>query len=245
MPITTPPPDQSNTAPYEPHVGSTRQYMRDIILGVNDGLVSMFLLVVGVVGGGLTTAQVLLAALAGSIAGAVSMAAGEYIATKSQEEVFDREEALERKHLRHHRHAEKDEIRDMFGDMGLQPPDVERIVEALDRDDEAFLKVMMALEFGVVAEERRSPIRASVYSGLLFVAGSLPSTLPFVFTDDPYTGLYIAAVGASIGLLTAGALKTLITRGNAVRSAAENLLIGTAGAGISWAIGYLFGTYAL
>ena len=121
----------------------------------------------------------LLAALAASAAGAVSMAAGEYIATKSQEEVFDREEALERVHLRHRRSAERDEIREMFGEMGLKPPDVERIVEALDRDDEAFLKVMMALEFGVVAAERRAPVRAAVLSGFLFVAGSLPSVLPF------------------------------------------------------------------
>jgi len=245
MSSTTEHSDQTADVPYEPHVGTTRQYMRDIILGVNDGLVSIFLLVVGVVGGGLTNRQVLLTALAASIAGAVSMAAGEYIATKSQEEVFDREEALERKHLRHHRQAEKDEIRQMFGDMGLQPADVEHIVETLDSDDEAFLKVMMALEFGVVAEERRSPIRAAIFSGLLFLVGTLPSTLPFVFSNNPFTGLFIAAIGASIALLTVGALKTLITRGNPVHSAAENLVIAAAGAGVSWAIGSLFGAYAL
>ena len=84
---------------YRPHVGPTRQYMRDIILGVNDGLVSIFLLVVGVVGGGLTSQQILLAGVAASIAGAVSMASGEYIATKSQEQVFDREMELEKEHL--------------------------------------------------------------------------------------------------------------------------------------------------
>jgi VIT1/CCC1 family predicted Fe2+/Mn2+ transporter len=245
MSTTATPPDHPADAQYEPHVGATRQYMRDIILGVNDGLVSMFLLVVGVVGGGLTSRQVLLAALAGAVAGAVSMAAGEYIATKSQEEVFDREEALERKHLRYHRQAEKQEIRDMFGEMGLPAADVEHIVTSLDRDDEAFLKVMMALEFGVVAEERRAPLTAATYSGLLFIAGSLPSTLPFAFCTSPYFGLYIAASIASVALLTVGALKTLITHGSAIRSATENLLIAAAGAGLSWLIGSLVGTYAL
>ncbi len=245
MSTAAPTPNQPSDTPYEPHVGATRQYMRDIILGVNDGLVSMFLLVVGVVSGGLTSRQVLLAALAASVAGAVSMAAGEYVATKSQEEVFDREEALERKHLRYHRQAEKDEIRKMFGDMGLATTDVEHIVTTLDSDDEAFLKVMMALEFGVVAEERRAPIRAAVFSGLLFVAGSLPATLPFIFSSDPYTGLYIAAAGASLALLTVGALKTRITHGNPVRSATENLIIAAVGAGVSWLIGSLFSTYAL
>ncbi len=68
-------------SPYEPHIGETRQYWRDIILGLNDGLVSTFLLVVGVVGGGLETDQVLLTAVAGALAGAISIAAGEYLAT--------------------------------------------------------------------------------------------------------------------------------------------------------------------
>ena len=76
---------------YTPHIGETRQYWRDIILGVNDGLVSIFLLVVAVVSGGLGQEQVLLTAIAGAIAGAVSMAAGEYLATKSQEEVLHAE----------------------------------------------------------------------------------------------------------------------------------------------------------
>ena len=72
---TPPPPQTAETVPYVPHVGETRQYWRDIILGVNDGLVSIFLLVAGVVGGGLDANKVLLAAVAGSIAGAISMAA--------------------------------------------------------------------------------------------------------------------------------------------------------------------------
>ena len=86
--------------PYEPHVGQSRQYWRDIILGVNDGLVSTILLVAVVVGGGPTTSQVLLTAIGGAIAGAISMGAGEYLATKSQTEVLDREIKLERDHIR-------------------------------------------------------------------------------------------------------------------------------------------------
>ena len=103
---------------YTPHIGESRQYWRDIILGFNDGLVSVFLLVVGVVGGGLDTAQVLLTAIAGTLAGAVSMAAGEYLATKSQDEVLEAELALERIHLRDHRDMELDQLREMFDEAG-------------------------------------------------------------------------------------------------------------------------------
>ena len=99
---------------YQSHIGDSRQYMRDVILGVNDGLVSTFLLVSAVVGGGLDANQVLLTAVAGALAGMISMSIGEYLATKSQDEVFDAEIALEKIHLRDHRQHEKDQLADML-----------------------------------------------------------------------------------------------------------------------------------
>jgi len=232
------------TPPYRPHVGPTRQYIRDIILGVNDGLVSIFLLVVGVVGGGFAAREVLLAGLTASVAGAISMAAGEYIATKSQEEVFDSEMELEREHLRYHRDVEREEIREMFGDMGLSTVDVEHIVEALDSDDEVFMKVMMALEFGVVEEERRSPVKAGFLSGLLFLAGSLPSVLPFVFIDRTGVGVAVAAIASGVALFAVGVAKTFTTRKHPIRSGFENVAIATAGALLAFAVGSLYDTYA-
>jgi hypothetical protein len=169
--------------PYEPHIGETRQYWRDIILGVNDGLVSIFLLVVGVVGGGLDTDQVLLTALAGALAGAVSMAAGEYLATKSQDQVLEAELRLEKVHIRDHRQQELDQLTEMFGDMGLRHEDVDMVVAAFDRSDDAILNAMKALEFGFVESERRSPYRAMLASGGLFVVGSLPVVIPFFVFD--------------------------------------------------------------
>jgi VIT1/CCC1 family predicted Fe2+/Mn2+ transporter len=236
--------DVDGSKVYREHVGPSRQYMRDIILGVNDGLVSVFLLVAGVVGGGLASREVLLAGLAASAAGAISMAAGEYIATKSQEEVFDSERELEIEHLQYHREHERQEIRDMFGDMGLPADDVEHIVEALDKDDDAFLKTMMALEFGVVDEERRSPYTAAVLSGLLFLAGSMPSVIPFFFVESTGLGLFIAAVGAGIALFVVGVLKTFVTRKNWLWAGTENVLIATAGAIVSYGVGVLYDTYA-
>lgn len=230
--------------PYREHTGPARQYIRDIILGVNDGLVSIFLLVVGVVGGGLANREVLLAALAASVAGAVSMAAGEYMATKSQEEVFDKEMELEREHLRFHRHVERDEIREMFGDLGFPDDEIERIVTILDADDEAFLKVMMALEFGVIDAERRSPVTAMVMSGLLFLAGSLPSVLPFAFISNTGIGLLLAAIGSGIALFVVGAVKTVATHTNPITAGLENVAVAAGGAAVSYAIGSLYNTYA-
>jgi VIT1/CCC1 family predicted Fe2+/Mn2+ transporter len=238
--------DIDGTKVYREHVGPSRQYMRDIILGVNDGLVSIFLLVAGVVGGGLSSRDVLLAGLAASAAGAISMAAGEYIATKSQEEVFDSEMELEIEHLEHHREHELQEIRDMFGDdgMGLPADDVEHIVNALDKDDAAFLKTMMALEFGVVEKERRSPYAASALSGVLFLSGSLPSVLPFVFIDSTSTALAVAAVAAGLALFGVGVLKTMVTRKSWLWAGTENVLIATVGAIVSYGVGALYNAHA-
>jgi vacuolar iron transporter family protein len=228
------------TEAYQPHIGETRQYWRDIILGVNDGLVSMVLLVAGVVGGGLSGAQILITGIAGAIAGGVSMAAGEYLATKSQDQVLDAELDLERTHIRDHRDRELDQLREMFADMGIEEPDLDGVVAAFDRSDRALLNAMKALEFGAVDSERRSPYRAMLFSGVLFILGSLPSVLPFAFAE-PHTGLIWAAVGTAIGLFGVGVAKSRVTRGNPFSAGLENMVIAGVGGLVAYGVGDLVG----
>jgi VIT1/CCC1 family predicted Fe2+/Mn2+ transporter len=211
--------------------------MRDIILGVNDGLVSTFLLVAGVVGGGLSSTQVLLTGIAGALAGMISMATGEYLATKSQEEVFAAEMALEREHLADHRDHEREELRHMFNAMGLAGDDLDLGVEIINGSDDAMLGVMAGLEFGVVDTEKRNPILAGLASAGLFLAGALPSVIPFAVIDDTRTALLVAAVLAGIGLVIVGATKTVMTKTNPVMSALENLSIGFVGGILSFVVG--------
>jgi len=232
MPAPPVPPDD-----YEDHLGPSRQYMRDIILGVNDGLVSTFLLVAGVVGGGLSATQVLLTGIAGALAGMISMATGEYLATKSQEEVFAAEMALEAQHLVEYRDHEREELRHMFEEMGLDGADLDAVVEIIDGNDDAMLGVMAGLEFGVVDTERRNPFLAGLTSAGLFLAGALPSVIPFAVFDDTRTALLVAAILAGFGLVAVGAAKTLMTRKSPVGSALENLAIGLAGGVLSFLVG--------
>jgi VIT1/CCC1 family predicted Fe2+/Mn2+ transporter len=234
MPTPPVPPDD-----YQDHLGKARQYMRDIILGVNDGLVSTFLLVAGVVGGGLTTTQVLLTGIAGALAGMISMATGEYLATKSQEEVFAAEMALEKTHLAEYRDHEREELRHMFEELGLTGTDLDSVVQIIDGNDDAMLGVMAGLEFGVVDTERRNPVLAGLASAGLFFAGALPSVIPFVLFDETRTALLVAAVLAGFGLVVVGAVKTMMTKRNPVASALENLSIGLAGGLLSFLVGQL------
>ena len=222
---------------YIPHIGATRQYWRDIILGVNDGLVSIFLLVVGVVGGGLDTGEVLLTAIAGAIAGAVSMAAGEYLATKSQDEVLEAELELERTHITHFRKQELAQLRGFFRDMGLAREHLDTVVAAFADNDDALLNAMAALEFGMVESERRSPYKAMVASGVLFLAGSLPSVLPFAILDSPTSALVWATSLTLSGLFAVGAVKASVANSSRMRSGLENMVIAGVGGLVAWFVG--------
>ena len=226
---------------YEPHVGASRQYWRDMILGVNDGLVSMFLLVAGVVGGGLDRRQVLLTAVAGAIAGSVSMAAGEYLATKSQTEVLESEIDLEKTHIEHFRNRELAQLHEMFRDFGIAEDDLPDVVRAFSRDDQTLLNAMKVMEFGMVDSEERSPITAMLMSGGLFLSGSIPSVVPFFFDIEPHSGLAIAAGLASIALIAVGVVKTFITRGNPIVAGLENLAIAGIGGAIAYGVGRVVG----
>lgn len=248
------------------HLGKSRQYWRDIILGVNDGLVSTFLLVAGVAGAGLTSKDILLTALAGALAGAISMAAGEYVATKSQNEVMKGELKLEEEHVKNNFNDEISELDDLLHKIGILkrssiPGDSsgigigigsgsgtdasvnlqESIKEFYRENPDALLELMKALEFGVIDNEVRKPIMAGLFSCILFIFGSLPSVLPFVFSGDkPMTGLIISACITVSALLMVGAIKTWATRGNCFVAALENLIIAGCGGGIAYGVGYLF-----
>lgn len=234
--------EQSEAPVYVPHIGESRQYWRDIILGVNDGLVSMYLLVVGVVGGGLATGQVLLTGVAGAIAGAVSMAAGEYLATKSQDEILESELTLERYHIEHFKSQELDQLRGFFKEMAVREEDLDNVMKGFEENDEAILQAMAALEFGLVESERRSPFKAMVMSGLLFLAGSLPSVLPFVILDSTGAALLWASILALAGLFVVGVIKARVANTHWFLPGMENMLIAGVGGVIAWGIGKAVGT---
>ena len=226
------------------HLGSSRQYWRDMILGVNDGLVSTFLLVAGVAGGGMSSNDILLTSLAGALAGAVSMCAGEYVATKSQNQVIAGELALEQVHIDEALDEEMAELDALVGLIGLTVDDAIQVqVKQYYRENpKALWQLMKVLEFGVLDSEQRSPLRAGLVSCVLFTAGALPSVVPFFFSGDrPELGLVVAAVLTVVALLVVGCVKTWATRTNATTAAVGNLVIAGCGGGLAYGVGYLVG----
>lgn len=199
-----------------------RRYVRDIILGVNDGLVSMFLLIVGIVGGGVSARDALLTGITGAIAGAISMALGEFVATKSQAEVLKGDLDLEKEHFKYHRHIELEQVETTLEkDLNLKGDVLKAAVAAIGSSDAAMLKFMQAFEFGFTEEDERSPLVAMLMSGCLFLLGAAPTVIPFACTTDTNTGLLAACIACAIALFIVGAAKTSATRTNWVKAGLE------------------------
>jgi len=220
---------------------SFRNYMRDVILGTNDGLVSVFSLVLGVAGGGFTPQGVLVAGIAAAVAGAVSMALGEYLSTKSQDQVYESERKIEQNHIKYHKQHEVDELYKFYKDKGLEGDLLDQVVDQIASDDEVLLDEMMMTEFGILDVKRRVPIRATLIIGLAFIIGSLPSVIPFIFVTSTMQGIIISSITSVTALFIVGALKAYFVKSNIYYSGFENMFLGMIGAAITYGIGYVIG----
>lgn len=171
------------------------------------------------------------------------MFAGEFVATKSQNEVLRGEIDLERRHIQTNRLdivSEVSSLLDLIGISNQQETMKEEILTFYDNNPEAPLKLVVALEFGVIEEEQRSPLWAGLTSCSCFVAGSLPSVIPFAFDTSPKLGFIYAAAFTVTALLVVGMLKTWATRGNFWRATMENLVISGGGGATAYGVGVLF-----
>lgn len=231
------------------HIGESREYWRDMILGVNDGLVSTFLLVTGVYGSGLDSRNILLTSIAGAIAGAISMAAGEYVATKTQEEVKNAEYTLEKKAVKEHKTDELRFLNDLLSKVGIpeaEDPEDEAfhvrhaLLEYYKKNDEAHVKFNVALAFGDVEASKRSPWTAGFVSFFLFSLGSLTSVIPFAVTSNEQSAMIAAFCATLAFILLVGGVKTWATKGVWWISAIENLIITAGGSGIAYGVGFGF-----
>jgi len=232
---------ESDGKPYEEHASEGSQYLRDIILGVNDGLISTFLLVFGVVGGGLDSEHALITGLAGAFAGALSMALGEYIATKSQLAVDRYDIGVTKEHIDHYRHREMHKLRLQLAKCNLHGDTLDQTLKTIGDNDQLLLKALMAFEMGAEDEEgNRNPLIAMSFSGGLFLTGASPSVIPFAIFSNATIGLVVAGSLCGVALFVVGACKTIATKGNLYRDGAENMLFGLVGAAASYGVGVAY-----
>jgi VIT1/CCC1 family predicted Fe2+/Mn2+ transporter len=225
------------------HRGSRSGALRAAVFGVNDGVVSNTALVMGFAGSGASHTALVFAGIAGLLAGALSMAAGEYVSMRSQREAYEREIALEADDLRDDPAAETDELTSIYRAKGLNARDARYVATAIMRDHDAALNTMVREELGLDPDELGSPWSAALSSLASFANGAILVVLPYLVTSGG------AALGAAIGLasgalFSVGAVIGMLNHRAPLRSGARQLLVGVATAAAVFGIGHLLSATA-
>jgi vacuolar iron transporter family protein len=223
----------------EQRMGGKSGALRAAIFGVNDGLVSNLSLIFGVAGAGVDNAVVVLAGVAGLLAGAFSMAAGEYISVRVQREVFQRLIHLEAHEIGTSPDDERSELAALYERKGVSPDLADRLATELMRDPETALDTHAREELGLDPQEGLgSPFAAAGASLAMFAIGAFVPLIPFLFGSGG-GAVAVSAALSGIALFGVGAAMTLLTGRNAVFSGARMLAIGGAAAGITYVVGKL------
>ena len=215
--------------------------LRAVIFGVSDGLVSNLALVMGVAGASQGEGSfVLLAGIAGLLAGAFSMAAGEYISMQSQRELFERQIALERAELEAMPEEEQAELASVYRSKGFTESEANTIAERMFADKEHALDTLVREELGLDPDELGSPWGAATGSFVAFGIGALVPVLPYLLTSG--AAAFVPAIALSVAALFAvGAGVSLLTGRSLLFSGARQVLIGAAAAIVTYVVGLLIG----
>jgi len=219
--------------------------LRASIFGVSDGLVSNVSLIMGFAGAQTEGKFVLLAGVAGLLAGAFSMAAGEYVSMRAQRELFERQIELERGELEAAPEEEQRELSLIYQAKGLSKEQAEATAARLMENPEVALDTLVREELGLDPAALGSPWGASAGSFLAFAAGALVPVIPFLFSANASAPFVVAsAVLTAIALFAVGAALSLLTGRGVLMSGGRQLALGAAAGALTFGIGRIVGVSA-
>jgi VIT1/CCC1 family predicted Fe2+/Mn2+ transporter len=220
--------------------GTAGGRLRAAIFGVNDGLVTNASLVVGVAAADPGRQVVILAGIAGLVAGAFSMAAGEFISMTVQREMFESQIALERRELDEDPEGERHEVAVIFRAKGLSVEDADRIAESVMAQPEVALDLMAREELGLNPDDLGSPWGAAVSSFIAFACGAAVPLLPYIVFSGAVAMLASLALAAVV-MMTVGGITARLSRRSSIFGALRALLIGAVATGVTYVVGRIVG----
>jgi len=228
-------------APLKPHHRDVQGgAARAAVFGISDGLLTNVSLILGVAGANPASGVVRLAGLAGLVAGAFSMAAGEFVSMSAQSELIEREIAIEREELRKHPAAEERELALLFVRRGVERSVADKVARAVMHDPEVALEVHAREELGVDPAQTGSPWQAAASSFLSFAVGALLPLLPWFFVSGRGAAIASIIIGA-LAALGIGAAVARLTGRSTVRTALRQLAIATLAAAVTYGVGTAVG----
>ena len=215
--------------------------IRAAVLGGNDGLLSVFSLVMGVAGATGGNHSVLLAGVAGLLAGALSMALGEWISVKSSQELYENQMAIEMEELEVNPEGELRELALIYVAKGIAEEQAFSMATEIMKDKNHAHEVLVKEELGINTDELKgSAMEAAVYSFLLFMVGGIIPLIPFIFLTGTHA-IVISVISSATGLFLIGAAITLFTGKNLWFSGFRMVVFGLIAAAITFGIGNLIG----
>jgi VIT1/CCC1 family predicted Fe2+/Mn2+ transporter len=220
------------------HADVSGGWLRAAVFGAMDGLVTNTALVSGVGAGGADVRIVVLSGVASLVAGAISMALGEYTSVTTQNEQLELEVAKERRELERNPEGERRELVELLRERGVDDDLAEQVSVQLSRDPETALRLHVVAEIGLSPEDTPSPRVAAVSSFVTFSAGAVVPLLPYLFGVSL---LWVALACGGAGLALAGALSSRFTPRSWWWAALRQLLFGAVAAGATYLIGSAIG----
>ena len=221
--------------------GPHHNYLRDWIYGGVDGSVTTFAIVTGVVGANLSPWIILVMGFANLFADGFSMAASNFLGTKSEQEDLKRLEAIENRHIDLAPEGEREEVRQIFQNKGFAGEDLERVVELVTSDRERWVRTMLTEEYGL-PQEVRSPWRAALSTFSAFLLCGLVPLLPFLLNMTNPVVVSVVFTGSVFFII--GSIRSRWSTASWWYSGLTTLLVGAAAAGLAYLIGMLLREWA-
>jgi VIT1/CCC1 family predicted Fe2+/Mn2+ transporter len=216
------------------------QIVRDVVIGMADGLTVPFALAAGL--SAVTSTHLVVAAgLAEIVAGATAMGLGGYLAARSEHEHFHSEERREYTEVEKAPELERRELREIFGEFGLKGAELEAVVGALSADKKRWVDFMMRFELGLERPDpRRAPVSAATIATAYFIGGLIPLA-PYMLEDDIRRALILSTALTGLALVVFGAVKGKLTGADPVKSGLQTFFVGGLAAGAAYYLASLFG----
>jgi VIT1/CCC1 family predicted Fe2+/Mn2+ transporter len=228
--------------PFKPHIEKhflSSALVRDIVIGMADGLTVPFALAAGLSGAVSSTAIIVTAGLAEIAAGALAMGLGGYLAARTDLEHYQSEQQRERDEIKEVPETERWEVRQILCEHGLDPPLAETVTAALTSDPERWINFMMRFELGLEKPEAGREFKSALTISGAYIVGGLLPLAPYIILDSVSRALPVSGALTLAALLIFGAVKGHFTGMAPVRSALQTTIVGTLAAAAAFAIARL------
>ena len=235
-------PHLQDSAHTETHFESS-DVVRDVVIGMADGLTVPFALAAGLSGIVASTHVVVVAGLAEIAAGSIAMGLGGYLASRGDSEHYASERKREEMEVVERTHDEEEEIYEIFEEYGVTRTESDSVLQALKRNPKAWVDFMMRFELGLEEPEANRARQSAITIAASYVVGGMVPLLPYILLNESSRALPASVVITLLALVVFGAVKGRLTGAGAWRSGLQTVLIGGLAAGAAYALARLFNAH--